>query len=84
VERPKPDPEIYLRVAQLLGVAPAECVVFEDSATGIQAARAAGARVVAVRTTSAELPETDFTIRDFTDPQIDPWLRELARRRNGF
>lgn len=80
VEHPKPHPEIYLRVAQLLEVKPSECVIFEDSATGIQAAKAAGARVVAVRTTSAELPETDFSITDFSDPQIDPWLRGLSER----
>lgn len=78
VEHPKPHPEIYLRVARLLEVEPAECVIFEDSATGIQAARAAGAKVVAVRTTSAKLPETDFSISDFTDPHIDPWLRGLS------
>ena len=37
VSRPKPDPEIYLRVAQLLEAEPASCIVFEDSRTGVEA-----------------------------------------------
>jgi sugar-phosphatase len=44
----KPDPEGFLMAADLLGVAPAECVVFEDSAAGIAAARAAGMRSIGV------------------------------------
>jgi sugar-phosphatase len=48
VERGKPDPAIYLLAASRLGVAAGECVVFEDSPTGVRAARAAGMRVVAI------------------------------------
>lgn len=44
----KPDPQPFLAAARVLGVDPARCVVFEDSASGGQAARAAGATVVAV------------------------------------
>ncbi|MGW1952139.1 HAD family hydrolase [Streptomyces sp. NPDC001920] len=44
----KPDPEGFLKGAAELGVTPGECVVFEDSAAGIQAGRAAGMRVVGV------------------------------------
>lgn len=43
----KPHPEPFLAGAQLLGVAPAECVVFEDSSSGVAAGRAAGCIVVA-------------------------------------
>src|SRR5439155_10977403 len=46
VSHPKPHPEIYLRVAELLGMDPRNCVVFEDSHAGVEAARSAGARVV--------------------------------------
>lgn len=46
----KPDPEIYLLVAQELGVAPGDCLVVEDSPSGVQAALAAGMEVVAVST----------------------------------
>ncbi len=46
VRRQKPSPEGYLRAAELLGVAPERCVVFEDSGSGLAAARAAGMRAV--------------------------------------
>lgn len=42
--KPKPAPDLYLHAAQALGVAPADCVVIEDSGTGALAARAAGMR----------------------------------------
>jgi len=44
----KPAPEGFLKAADLLGVAPAEVLVFEDSPSGIESARAAGMKVVAV------------------------------------
>jgi len=46
VARGKPDPEAYLRAAELLAVEPQELVVFEDTAVGVAAAKAAGAYVV--------------------------------------
>lgn len=48
VSASKPDPEGFLRAASALGIAPADCVVFEDSGAGIQAAHAAGMRVIGV------------------------------------
>ena len=74
VARPKPHPDIYLRAAELLGTRPEDCVVFEDSFTGIQAARAAGMAVVGVGTTHDELPGVDLEIGDFTSPALEPWL----------
>lgn len=51
----KPDPECYLRAAELLGIDPAEMLVFEDTDVGVAAAKAAGARVVGLtRTLGAE------------------------------
>ena len=50
VSRGKPDPKIYLTAADRLGVIPYSCVVIEDAPAGIAAGRAAGMRVVAVRT----------------------------------
>ena len=44
----KPNPEVYLKAAAGLGVDPSACVVFEDAVVGIQAARAAGMRVIGV------------------------------------
>lgn len=51
VTRGKPDPEGYQRAARLLGVDPARCAVVEDAPAGLEAGRAAGARVIAVATT---------------------------------
>ncbi|NJN05257.1 MAG: HAD-IA family hydrolase [Rhodobacteraceae bacterium] len=48
VARGKPAPDIFLRTAELLGIAPAECVVIEDSAAGVTAGRAAGMSVIAI------------------------------------
>lgn len=77
VAHPKPHPEIYLLAAARLRVEPCDCVIFEDSPAGIAAARAAGARVVSVRTNASALPAADFSIRDFTDPDLDSWLQSL-------
>jgi len=54
LERGKPDPAPFLIGAQRLGVAPARCVVLEDAPAGIAAGRAAGAVVIALRTTHDE------------------------------
>jgi beta-phosphoglucomutase family hydrolase len=51
VSRGKPHPEPFLKAAELLGAPPARCVVFEDAHVGIEAARAAGMKVVALATT---------------------------------
>ena len=51
IARGKPDPEGFLVAAARLGEAPANCVVIEDAPSGIEAARAAGMRVVAIAST---------------------------------
>lgn len=48
VTRGKPDPEVFLTAASRLGAEPARCVVFEDAAAGVEAARAGGMKCVAV------------------------------------
>lgn len=78
IERPKPAPDVYLRAAEKLGVRPADCVVFEDSATGVAAARRAGMRVVGLTTTAAELDGVDLAVGNFDDPRLEPWLRDLS------
>jgi len=72
VEQGKPNPEIYLKVAAKLGFEPSRCIVFEDSLSGVESARRAGAKVVGVATTHLfeELNHTDFVIQDFAD--LDP------------
>ena len=48
VDKGKPAPDVYLKAAQKLGVKPEQCVVFEDSLTGMQAAIAAKMKVIVV------------------------------------
>ena len=50
----KPSPEPYLKGAQLLGLAAADCVVLEDAPAGIRSGKAAGARVIALQTTERD------------------------------
>lgn len=54
IQRGKPDPEPYLRGAQSLGFAGSDCVAIEDAPAGIQSGRAAGSRVIALRTTAGD------------------------------
>lgn len=48
VSASKPDPEVFLKGAEALQIAPQECVVFEDAVAGVQAARAGGMKVVGI------------------------------------
>ena len=72
VENGKPDPECYLKAAELLGVAPESCVVVEDAPPGIRAARLAGMAVVAVATThpASDLSEADAVARALNDLRL--------------
>lgn len=74
VKRPKPFPDIYLEAAAQLEADPRDCIVFEDSPVGIEAARAAGTRVVGVETTPTSFQGVDLHIRDFLDPHLEPWI----------
>jgi HAD superfamily hydrolase (TIGR01509 family) len=76
VARPKPFPDVYLEAARQLNAPPALCIVFEDSPTGVEAARAAGMRVVAVETTPTTFHGVQLEIKDFLDPALDPWMKE--------
>jgi len=75
VQRGKPHPEPYLKGAQFLGVRATDCIVIEDAPAGIRAGKAAGARVVAVRTTAeeAELREAgaDWIFEDCSELFLD-------------
>lgn len=54
----KPDPAIYLLAAERLGVRPRDCLAFEDTLTGVRAARAAGMCVVGIPSTGQSFPPT--------------------------
>ena len=72
VEKGKPAPDIYLAVANRLGVKPQECLVFEDIVQGIQAGQAAGMKVCAVDDAFSKAQEeekrrrADYYIEDYT------------------
>ena len=71
ITRSKPDPEIFLLAARRVSVQPKHCLVFEDSPSGVQAAKAAGMKCVALLTgySPAQLQSADLQIQDFL--QID-------------
>lgn len=73
VTKHKPEPEVYLKSAINLGVEPKNCVVFEDSKSGVQAGINAGMKVVGVKTTYAEsqLPPCSLYINDYTEIDFD-------------
>lgn len=68
VHEGKPSPAPYLAGAELLGVAPADCVVFEDSASGVASGRAAGCTVIATTFShrSEHLEDADYIVPDLT------------------
>lgn len=75
----KPHPEPYLLGAALLGLDPAECVVFEDSGSGAIAGRAAGATVVATlfSHTAEQLYAAHHRVLDLTDVHVQ-WQLEAS------
>jgi HAD superfamily hydrolase (TIGR01509 family) len=77
VERSKPAPDSYVRAAALLGVPPDRAVAVEDSPWGLEAARAAGLRTIAVTTTSpaASLAAADRVLPGLGDLTVDLVLR---------
>jgi beta-phosphoglucomutase len=64
IKKPKPHPERYLLAADALQVSPMDCLVFEDTAAGLQSARAGGFRVVGIGVDPA-LKAADFVFSDF-------------------
>lgn len=78
VSAAKPDPEVFLKGAEALCLDPAECMVFEDSLAGIQAAKAGGMYAVGVGK-PADLPGADRYIRDLRE-MLAP-VREQALSR---
>jgi len=75
-QHPKPDPEIYLKAAARLGVQPEACAAFEDSFVGIEAAKAARMKCVAIASSFAfdELQRqshADLVIQSFQEISLD-------------
>jgi len=78
VQNGKPDPEVYLKTAEKLHVAPEQCVVFEDSISGVQAGINAGMSVVGVCTEHPPRVLADvgaiFSVDDFSAIDLDSLL----------
>ena len=76
VARSKPHPDVYLLTAETLGVAPKDCIVIEDSSVGVEAARAAGMRVIALTTTEPGhgLSRADAIYAGFHEIPVNAWL----------
>jgi len=72
----KPHPEPYLRGAQSVGVPPPDCVVIEDAPAGIQSGKAAGCRVLALRTTTPDstlhAAGADWIVTDCSKIRLQP------------
>lgn len=77
----KPEPDLFLEAARRVGTPPAECIVFEDAPFGIEAARRAGMRAVAICTTHApqELagPHVLASARDYDELMKNNFLESL-------
>jgi mannitol-1-/sugar-/sorbitol-6-phosphatase len=80
----KPHPEGYLRAAELLGVEPADAVVFEDAPAGIAAGLAAGIRTVAVGPNTGVVPDGMPHIPDYSAVTASVEADEDGRRVISF
>ncbi len=73
ITKGKPDPEPFLKGADLVGVAPAKCVVFEDASAGISAGLAAGAQVIGITATETAHVHVDIpSIASYRQLSIAP------------
>ncbi|MET7029647.1 beta-phosphoglucomutase [Sediminicola luteus] len=76
VTKAKPDPEVFLLAAKDIGVAPTECVVFEDALAGIQAANTAGMVSIGIGDATI-LTESQYNFNDFTEISTD-FIKQLT------
>lgn len=70
VTKAKPNPEVFIKAAELLQVDPKDCVVFEDSVAGIQAANIAGMISIGIGNKEV-LQKADYVFNDFTEINLD-------------
>lgn len=82
VAHSKPAPDIFLLAAQKMGVAPENCMVFEDSINGVKAGRAAGMRVCMVPDLIPYTPELAPYV-DWLKPSLQAALDSLEEELNG-
>lgn len=75
VAEPKPHPQLYLTAFERLGVSPESAVALEDSSTGVEAARSAGAYLITVPSQVGKHLDGDFVTTTLADPVIAQWAR---------
>ncbi|MFF9896199.1 HAD family hydrolase [Streptomyces longispororuber] len=80
VRSPKPAPDLYLAACAALGADPGRSVAFEDSATGVAAARAAGLRVAVVPSLPGADLDHDWRGPSLAAPELLRWAGRLPRR----
>ena len=66
ITKAKPNPEVFLKGAELIGVEPSKCVVFEDAISGVEAAKNGGMHCIGVGSPQM-LKKADFCIKSFTE-----------------
>src|SRR3972149_9638798 len=81
VEFGKPHPDIYLYTSKKLGVAPRECVVFEDSINGVKSAKSAGMTCIAIP--DKRLNQKEFQIADLVIDRLDKISVQLIKNLAG-
>ena len=83
--RGKPDPAVFLKAASLLNLPPEHCLVIEDATVGVQAARSAGMKCIAVETThcSEELDQAHLVVPDLTHLDNQHLKAVLENKSNG-
>lgn len=74
----KPDPEVFLKGAEALGITPQECVVFEDAVAGVEAAKNGDMLCVGVGQPEV-LTQADVVVKDLTEMSVAR-LRELEQK----
>jgi HAD superfamily hydrolase (TIGR01509 family) len=78
VEQGKPAPDLYLAACERLGAAPGRCVAFEDSATGIAAARAAGMFLAVVPSLADRELDHDWLGASLADSEVTAWSAAIG------
>ncbi|RWW93837.1 beta-phosphoglucomutase [Flavobacterium cerinum] len=78
VTNAKPDPEVFLRAAQLVGALASDAIVFEDSVAGVQAANIAGMISIGIGDAKT-LHEAQYNFNDFTEIHTD-FLQTLVKK----
>ena len=73
MERGKPHPDLFLKIAEMLGAVPENCVVIEDSALGLEAAYKAGMKAVITSYSIHYTKLYDACVKAYNDWMVEEW-----------